>query len=189
MAERPQRPGEPRLGFAGDLDEEQERLLEGSKVMGAEPLNIFKTLVRHPKLYKRSMALGAEFMFGGRLDPRDREIVILRIAHRTSSAYEYGQHVVIGAGAGLSPDEIADLAADPPALPWSDAERALVAMADDLCAHDCVSDTTWPALCEDRSDEEVMELLFLGGYYRMLAGFLNSAGLRVDPGIPGWPDL
>lgn len=182
------RPGQ-RLGFATAPSEEQAALLEGTKVMRETPLNIFRTLVRHPKLYRRSMALGAEFMFGGRIDPRDREIVILRVAYRTRSVYEYGQHVVIGATAGLAPEEIADLAMERPSVEtFSDAELALVAMADDLCDDDCVTDATWAALGVDRSDEEVMELLFLAGYYRMLAGFLNSAGVPLDPDIPGWPD-
>jgi 4-carboxymuconolactone decarboxylase len=51
-----------------------------------------------------------------------------------------------------------------------------------------VSDPTWTALSQHFDDEQMVELLVLAGYYRMISGFLNSAGVQLDEGVPGWPE-
>ena len=71
---------------------------------------------------------------------------------------------------------------------WSDDDRALLALADELADDDCVSDATWARLAERWDDAELVELLVLAGFYRMVSGFLNSAGVQLDDGVPGFPD-
>ena len=34
---------------------------------------------------------------------------------------------------------------------------------------------------------ELVELLMVAGFYRLVSGFLNSAGVQLDPGVPGFP--
>ena len=65
---------------------------------------------------------------------------------------------------------------------------ALIALADELCADDCVSDITWTALRARWDDAELVELVALAGFYRMVSGFLNTLGVQLADGIPGWPD-
>jgi alkylhydroperoxidase family enzyme len=60
-------------------------------------------------------------------------------------------------------------------------------MADDLSADDCVSDATWATLATRWSDAELVELLVVAGFYRLVSGFLNSAGVQLDDGVPGFP--
>jgi alkylhydroperoxidase family enzyme len=60
-------------------------------------------------------------------------------------------------------------------------------MADELAADDCVSDATWNALATRWSDAELVELLVVAGFYRLVSGFLNSAGVQLDDGVPGFP--
>jgi hypothetical protein len=50
-----------------------------------------------------------------------------------------------------------------------------------------VSDATWQRLATRWSDEELLELLVLAGYYRLVSGLLNSAGVALEPDTPGWP--
>jgi len=38
-----------------------------------------------------------------------------------------------------------------------------------------------------RDDGQRMELLFLVGFYRMLAGFLNSSDVALEADVHGWP--
>lgn len=191
MAARPDRwrPPEPRLLPLTDAEmtDEQLSMIEPAKVLRDPPLNIFTTLVRHPKLYRRAMALGSQFMFEGLLTARQREVVILRVAARTCAVYEYGQHVEIGQGSGLTLEEIESLVFDELAPSLDATERALVEMVDDLCAEDCVGDATWKKLAEHFDEQQLMEAVVLAGYYRMLAGLLNSAGVALDDGISTWP--
>jgi alkylhydroperoxidase family enzyme len=120
------------------------------------------------------------------LPPREREIVILRVGWRCQSEYEFGQHTIIGRDAGLTDDEIAALA-EVGAVEWSARERALIAMCDELCRDDVVGDATWEALRQSWDEAHLLELLVLAGYYRLVSGMLNSAGVPLEPGTPGWP--
>lgn len=187
MTERPSRSRIEPVDMA-DADGELADILEHALTRGGEPLNIFGVLGRHPKLLKRFNLMGGFLLNKGLLPAREREIVILRIGWNARAVYEFGQHTVIGKEAGLTDDEIAALASDDPtARDWSDDDAALVALADELHADDCVGDETWSRLAARWSDAQMVELLVVAGFYRLVSGFLNSAGVQLDDGVPAWP--
>ncbi|HUR85152.1 MAG TPA: carboxymuconolactone decarboxylase family protein [Solirubrobacteraceae bacterium] len=157
------------------------------ELAGLPPLNIFRTLARNEPLSRGFLSLGGHLLRGEGLPAREREIVILRTGWRAQSEYEFGQHAVIGQGVGLTSDEVARLA-DAGEGAWSDDDAALVAMVDELCDDDVVSDRTWAALAGRWSPEQLLELLVLAGYYRLVSGLLNSAGVALEAATPGWPD-
>lgn len=70
---------------------------------------------------------------------------------------------------------------------WSPSDAALIALADDLADDDCVSDATWGQLANDWTEAQIIELLITAGFYRLVSGFLNSTGVPLDEGVPGWP--
>jgi 4-carboxymuconolactone decarboxylase len=151
------------------------------------PLNIFRTLARNEQLFKGFARLGGYLLRDGRLPAREREIVILRVGWRCGSEYEFGQHTVIGLGAGLTREEVARLAGES-TDGWSDDDAALLAMADELCRGDVVEDETWAQLSQRWDEADLLELLVLAGYYRLVSGMLNSAGVALEAATPGWPD-
>jgi len=150
-------------------------------------LNIFRTLARNEPLFKAFSRLGGHLLRRGDVPARAREIVILRVGWRCGSEYEFGQHTVIGLGTGLNDAEIARLATEG-TDGWSPDDEALVLLADELCANDVVGDETWRRLATSWSDAQLLELLVLAGYYRLVSGMLNSAGVPLEPTTPGWPD-
>jgi len=150
------------------------------------PLNIFLTLGHHPGLLQAFTRFGNVLLNRGTLPARERELVILRVGWRAGSPYEFGQHTLLGRAAGVTDDEIRRLTR--PGLDgWPDGDAALLAMVDELCADDRVGDATWAALTGRWSDAEILELLVLAGYYRLVSGLLNSTGVQLEPGTPGWP--
>jgi alkylhydroperoxidase family enzyme len=164
----------PRITPADDIADER-----------LQQLNIFKTVGRHPKMLDGITRLGGFLLSGVGLPARERELVILRTGWRCGSIYEWGQHVVIARREGITDEEIARLRT--PGLDgWSDADAALVAMADELCQTNTVSAATWDALASRFTDEQLIELLVLGGFYRMIAGILNATDVEREPGVPGW---
>ena len=182
------RPGR-RIGPVTEPSPEAAELLDTLAAFSdGEPFNVFKALAHDPTGARRAVALGNRLLLEGSLDARLREIVILRVAANTASRYEWGQHDVMARSAGLDGEEVADLALPEPRGAWTDDERHLLRAVDELCDDDCVGDATWAALAERWSEPELVELLLLVGFYRMLAGFLNSAGVEADPGLPGWPE-
>jgi 4-carboxymuconolactone decarboxylase len=171
------RPAEPRIPPV-----EMESLTESQRaVPGITVANVLRTLVRHADLLTAWLTLAGKLGYGGRLAPRDRELVILRVALRTRCAYEWA-HVLLALGVGVTEAEIEALSN--PAATWSDADAALLHGVDEVCADDCVSDETWAALAATRDDVQLIELLALIGFYRMNAGLLNSLGVQPEPGTP-----
>lgn len=173
----------PRVAPVTDLTPEQAELLSKTLITpDSDPLNLFATLAHHPRLLKRANALGGLFMAHGTLDPRDREIVILRVATRVESAYEWAQHEVIGRRCGLGPEEIARVREE--SLDgWSPADAVLLAATDELCDRDDLTDEAWTALSSRGTTEQTLELIMMVGFYRMLGGLLRTLRVQIDASV------
>ncbi len=168
-------------------DRTRDTLAATSGLNGEGVLNIFTTMAHSPRTLGNAVALGGGFLFAGSFSARVRELVILRVARNTRSEYEYAQHLVIGQQCDLTADECRAVLRADLAPSFSAFERTVVAAVDELCEDDCVADATWSALAAVWDDRQLTELVMLAGYYRMIAGFLNSAGVQVDAGLEGFP--
>lgn len=157
----------------------------------AEPLKLFRTLNVHEQLASRMRPLGAGILGHGLLEPREREIVIHRTCARAGAEYEWGVHVLaFGRPLGLSEEQIAATvhgAADDPA--WSETDALLIALADELHDGATVSDGLWAQLAARYSDEQLLELIVTAGWYRLLAGVINAAGVELEPWAERFPPL
>jgi 4-carboxymuconolactone decarboxylase len=150
--------------------------------------NIFSTLARNPELFKAWLPFGGYLLGGGRLPAEDRELLILRTAVRTRSSYEWGQHVRISLGIGMSRQTIDRVAEGPDADGWSAHEAALLRAADELCGDSVLSEETWAALGETYDEKELIEAIMLVGHYNMVAFALNSLGVELDEGLEALPE-
>lgn len=178
----------PRIAPVAEPTDEQRALLaKAVPVPGHAPPNVMATLVRHPTLMRRINALGGAFLAHGTLPVRERELVILRVAWRADSLYEYSQHVVLGRTAGLTEDEVRGVCADTgQAGPGADAD--LIRFADAVLAREAIPDQLWSALRVRYTDEQLLELTALVGFYLMMAGIIDAARVDFDPGFEtGWP--
>ena len=75
--------------------------------------NVVATLARHDDLFTSWVELGEKFVFSGQLTPREREVVVLRVARRTECAYKWASHPLAAVAAGLSSVEIRAVMAIP----------------------------------------------------------------------------
>ncbi|MFD2472526.1 carboxymuconolactone decarboxylase family protein [Amycolatopsis silviterrae] len=159
-----------------EMDPEHRKLAK----LGAD--TVIQVLARAPEVMQASGTLGAYLLSQGKLHPRIRELAILRVALRCDAPYEWANHAPAALGGGATEAEIAALS-DPDAV-WPSEDDAVLRAVDELCANVFVSDETWADLAATRDHAEIIEILFLVGYYRMMAGFLNSAGVPMKPGQP-----
>jgi alkylhydroperoxidase family enzyme len=116
----------------------------------------------------------------GQLPRRDTELVILRVAWQCRSAYEWQQHVPIALRVGLTPHEVAGVADDPAAGGFTERQRALLAVSDELLAERRLSDATWSAVQASLRDREAIELCLLIGNYQGLASTIGALGIQVE---------
>lgn len=154
--------------------------------MRGQVFNIFRTLAHHPKLLERWMVFGTHILNKSSLPPRERELVILRIGWLCRSEYEWGQHVLIGRLAGLTDEEILRIKAGPEEAGWSDLDSALLRAVDELHAEAFISDPTWQALAAQLTNQQLLDLIFTVGQYNMVAMALNTLGVQLDEGVPGF---
>jgi 4-carboxymuconolactone decarboxylase len=185
-----ERPEQPRITPLHDPSGAAMRSLQAVNAIrdDAPTLNIFATLARNPPLLDHFGRFFTYLLKKGSLPGRERELVILRVGWRTGSEYEFGQHTIEGLREGLTPDEVEAVTGDVVSPDrWGADDRALLSMADELCRYDAVSEATWDALTRRWDEAQLLELLVLAGGYRMVCGLLNTVGIQLEQGIPGWP--
>ena len=61
------------------------------------------------------------------------------------------------------------------------------AATDELHDDQCISDGTWANLANHWNEQQLLDLIFTVGQYTLVSMALNSAGVQLDAGIPGWP--
>jgi alkylhydroperoxidase family enzyme len=151
------------------------------RVSGSGPPNVFTTLGRHPRLFRAWLRYSAQLMPLGRLPRRDTELVILRVAWQCRSAYEWRQHVSLALRVGLTPDEIAGVPGESPSGAFTERQRTLLAVCDEMLARRALSDATWNAVRARLGDRETIELCLLVGHYQGLASTLGALGIQIEP--------
>jgi len=147
---------------------------------GPKALNALGTLARHPELTHAFHTFNGHILFTSTLRPRERELLVLRVAKLRDAAYEWAQHVFVGQDAGLTDDEIARIAEGPDAPGWSPRDAAMLRAVDELIADAMISDTTWAALAETLDEHQLMDLVFTVGAYEVLAMAFKSFNIQLD---------
>jgi 4-carboxymuconolactone decarboxylase len=154
-----------------------------------EPLRLFRTLAVHDELASRMRPIGSGILGHGRVEPREREIVIHRTCARADAEYEWGVHVLaFGKPLGLSDEQIAATvhgSAEDPA--WSERDALLIRLADELHDTSTVSDALWADLAAHFSDDQLLELVITAGWYRLLSYVINAAGVEHEPWAARFP--
>jgi 4-carboxymuconolactone decarboxylase len=144
--------------------------------------NIYKTLAHNPELYQRWGGLGQYLLSGSTLPARDREIIILRMGWLCQAPYEWAQHARIAkASAAMTDADVLRISRGREAAGWSNFERTLIDMVDELRYETQIDDATWTALRSKYSLEQVIDALFTAGQYQLVSMALNSTGVQLDP--------
>ena len=149
-------------------------------------LNALGTLAQHPELTHAFNTFNGHILFASTLSPRQRELLVLRVAAVRQSDYEWAQHAVLAGDAGLSTDEVTRIAEGPAAPSWSAIDRAMLRAVDELVADAKVADDTWAELASELDERQLMDLVFTVGAYDLLAMAFRSFGVELDADLQGW---
>jgi alkylhydroperoxidase family enzyme len=137
-------------------------------------------LAHHPELTTAYHTLTGHILFATTLEPRQRELVVLRVAHRRDAEYERAQHVVIAGDVGLSPEEIERIKIGGGADGWAPLDAALLAATDELLDDARIADATYATLAADLDTQQLMDVVFTVGTYDVLAMAMRTFDIQLD---------
>jgi 4-carboxymuconolactone decarboxylase len=140
------------------------------------------TMLHHPELAGRWLAFNNVLLWSPALDNRWRELIVLRVAWRTRSNYEWLQHVQLAQRFGVSPEEIDAVTRGADDAAWTPLESTLLAATDQLIDDYRINTETWTRLAETLDARQLVEVVFVVGAYTCLAMAFKSFGLQLDPG-------
>ena len=156
---------------------------EGSKT------NIIMVMANHPPLGSAYNVWGKHLLINNSIPVRQLELLILRVAWRVKSEYEWHNHVGYGLKGGLTLDEIAMLREPPEKNTWSDEDRAVLVAVDELIDNGRLSDDTWSTLSKFYDRRQLMDLVFSIGHYVMTSWALSTFGVELESPDPIGFDL
>jgi len=131
-------------------------------------MNFSTVVVRSPDLYRAFVPLIKKVIADTNLPPRDRQVLVLRTLTLGNDVYEVTHHELISKSAGLDDAEIADMRAGAGDT-LTDFDKVLVSAAEQLVRSQHIDDTTWQALAERYSQQQLMEVVALVGTYLTMA--------------------
>ena len=171
------------------IEESVQRAEEVGVLPQLAELNIFRTLLRHPKLAKVVNDLLMMLLSdGNQLDPRLRELVIMRIGWVTSCDYEWTQHWPIAKMFGLSEEELLAVRNWQDAQCLNAADKAVLAATDDTLQYGRILDATWQQCLEALEQPEILlELCVAIGAWRLVSQLARSTGVELEEGVESWP--
>jgi 4-carboxymuconolactone decarboxylase len=150
---------------------------------GMEPLRLFRTLGVHAELAARMRPLGAGILGHGLLEARLREVMIHRTCAVCGAEYEWGVHAVaFGRPLGFTDEQLASTVhGDAEGGAWSDTERAVYRLADELHYSGDISDALFAELERHFSAEQILELVVTSGWYHTISFVIRAARVEPEP--------
>jgi alkylhydroperoxidase family enzyme len=150
---------------------------------GMEPLALFRTLGVHPELAARMRPLGAGILGHGLLEPHLREVMIHRTCALCGAEYEWGVHAIaFGTPLGLTEQQLAaTVHGNGEEAGFSDAELAVLRLADELHETAGVSDALFAELERHFDPPQILELVVTSGWYHTISFVIRAARVQLEP--------
>lgn len=147
---------------------------------GRVTLNVQRMTANAQNIFLARSRLSNALFTQIKIDPRLREIAILRTAKDCHSVYEWTQHVPAAKHVGVTGDQIAAIENWQDAKCFSEVERLVLQFTDEVNANVKASRSTLEALKKHLSAGEIIELLIIIGHWRQTASILETTEVELE---------
>lgn len=147
---------------------------------GARVLNLHRAVANSPWVLRNFIRLGNSLLTRTGLEPRLRELAILRVATLSGSEYEWTQHVPLALEAGVSGEQVGAISNWKESAVFSDLERAVLDYTDEVAQSVRVNDETFTILQKYLGEESIVELTLSIGYWGMVARVLVPLQVEME---------
>jgi alkylhydroperoxidase family enzyme len=143
-------------------------------------LNVLKMFAGTEDLYEATIGIVRAMFAAKGIDPRTREMIILRASKVLNAPYEAQANVQMAKNAGLSSAEIDAAAGDGP-VSGINPEYVLVCKAtDELSTSKTLSDESLRELLNKYGDTVSRKIVLMIGWFNMLSLFLNGCRVPLE---------
>ena len=146
---------------------------------------VLESFAVHPELAQSFFPFNGHVLYGTTLSPRQRQLLVLRVAAHRQAPYLWAQHVFTAREVGMTDEQIGRVAFGPDAPLFTPFEAALLRATDELLDDGAISDTTWAELAAELDERQLIDVIFTVGCYATVAMFMTSLDLEIDPAIAG----
>jgi alkylhydroperoxidase family enzyme len=143
-------------------------------------LNVLKMFAGTEDMFEATIGLVKAVFQAQGIDPKTREMIILRAAKVLNAPYEWQANVQMARNAGLSPEEIHAAASDGP-VSGLDAEFVLVCQAtDELSKSGTLRDETLSELLNRYGEIISRKIVLMIAWFNLLSLFLNGCRVPLE---------
>lgn len=178
----------PRLPMLG-LDEARRRAAERKIPEAMAELSVFRIALHQPGVADGLNTMLRELLWQGTLDPRLRELIIMRIGWATRSVYEWTQHWRVARLLGVPEHDLLAVRDWRAAQCFGPRERAVLAATDETLLDGEISDETWLVCRSALGDDPALlvELVAAIGNWCLFSALLRSLQVPLEADVEPWP--
>lgn len=144
------------------------------------PLNLFRMLAHSPPVLAGFAKLGGALLQDSTLDPRYREMAIVRVGLLAGASYEVDKHRVIAGTVGVTDAELGSLRPGASRDALDERARAVVELTDELVANARASDQALSRVRRFLDDRDLVELVVTVGYYGLVCRVLETFDVDAE---------
>jgi alkylhydroperoxidase family enzyme len=163
-----------------DVDPMVKQIYQKIEDSGSEVINLLKALAHSPKIFRDWQRLGITLLLKGELNPRLRELAILRIGDLARANYEWTKHVPMALQAGAGQEQIDEISNWKESTKFDEQERAVLRYTEEVAQHIRASDDTFNKIADFLSEKEIIELTVTIGYYGMVCRTLEALQIQLE---------
>lgn len=171
-----------RIPYA-DIDRSSQKIrdfFDKIKANDLEILNVHRMVAHSEASVREFIRMGSRLLTKPHLDPRLRELVILRIAQLHGARYEWAHHVPIALQAGLTMDQVKNIREWSASACFSQQEKTVLRYTEELFREHQPSAETFASASECLDHAALVELTLCIGYWSMVAKFLKTFQVDVE---------
>ena len=151
---------------------------------GRPTLNLYRILPHAKTAAPGFLALGRALLTESELDPKLRELVILRAGAISRASYEIYQHRRVGRSVGLTEEEIAAALRERPDDCLSDWTRLVLRFTEAVVWEVKAPEPLYQAVAAKLTERQMAELLLTIGFYMLVCRFLENTEVDIESENP-----
>ena len=151
---------------------------------GATIGNLWKIAAHSPSTLLHFIRMGNTLLSRTRLNPKLREMAIVRVAEILDCEYERRAHTMFGKEVGMTDEQVRTIKDWENSSAFSEIERAVLRFTDEVAKNARVKDETFSDLARHLDEGMMVELAQTVGYYGMLARILLPFEVDLNDEMP-----